>query len=39
MGDDSNPMIAVGIVIATVVSMFAGGSVMVGDALSGIVPW
>lgn len=39
MGDDSIPLIPAGIVFVTVVSMFAGGSVMVGDALSGMMPW
>lgn len=36
---DADPLIAVGIAIATVVSMLAAGSVMVGDALSGSLPW
>ena len=39
MGDDSSPLIAVGMVIATVVSMFAAGSIIAGDALAGIMPW
>lgn len=39
MGDDSSPLIAAAIAIATVVSVLAGGSVMAGDALAGMIPW
>ena len=39
MGADSNPLIAGVIAIATVESVLAGGSVMAGDALAGIMPW
>ena len=39
MGDDSSPLIAALFAIAIVVSVLAGGSVMAGDALAGIMPW
>ena len=39
MGDGSSPVISAGIVIATVVSMFAAGSVIAGDALAWMIPW
>ncbi len=37
--DDSDPLLAVAIVAATVFSVLAGGSVMLGNVLAGRPPW
>lgn len=39
MGDDPSPLVSAVFAIAIVVSVLAGGSVMAGDALAGIMPW